>query len=299
METEDFSNKFIRNEILYWETEQPSLKEYFQSESMSGLLEIIDTATYAIKDPKLITDFVLGCVALKFLEEAENDIERQYFKQQSYNLMLPLTTVLKKHIESDYRDYIIDQEVTGEEIIKTDRVIVPITKNALKRHINKTKVFPMNTTDIEKLILDFIDYKEQFYSKLTISKDNNNGSKEEKDKKPHNYPKLSSKYDPKKVYDLFFTGEIALCNYDCFKDWFVDGYEAKKIKPTLKGRISSKTRKEAIAFGQIRKFIETITETEGIGDTYFVKVFGFPKDSNTGKNLDQVHIDNLERCKKE
>jgi len=214
METEDFSNKFIRNEILYWETEQPSLKEYFQSESMSGLLEIIDTATYAIKDPKLITDFILGCVALKFFEEAENDKERQYFEQQSYNLMLPLTTVLKKHIESDYRDYVIDQEVTGEEIIKTDRVIVPITKNALKCHINKTKVFPMNSTDIEKLILDFIDYKELFYSKLTISKDNDSDRKEEKDKnkKPHNYQKLSNKYDPEKVYDLFFTGEIALCN---------------------------------------------------------------------------------------
>ena len=120
------------------------------------------------------------------------------------------------------------------------------------------------------------------------------------DKTKHEFPyRLSSKYDAQKVYDTFFSGEILLCNNDQFKDWLVDGYKTKKIKPILKGKISPKTGKESIAYGQIRKFIETITETDEIKDSYFVNVFGLPKDSRTGKNLDLKTIEKLETCKKQ
>jgi hypothetical protein len=295
MKTEDFSNKTLRDELLYWETKQPSLKKHFQSESMIGLLEIIDKATYAIKDSKLITDFILGQVAWYFFKEEKNDKDRQYFEQQADVLTRPLMIVLKKHLESDYRDYIIDQEVTGEEIIKTDRVIVPITKNALRLHINKTKVFPMNTTDVEKLIKDFTEYKENFWAKLPIL---NNDNSDKENKTPHNLPLLSSKYDAKKVYDAFFKGELCLCALESFNDWFVNGYEADTITVIENGKKSVKTGKPTRQIAQLRKLIEKITEnTENTKDAYFDEVFKIKlNNTQTAITLNSKYNTLLKNC---
>lgn len=179
-------------------------------------------------------------------------------------------------METSYRDYIIDNVVTGEELIPTDRVIVPITKKAIKQYIDKNKSFPITPVDIEKIVMDFISYKEKIYSNSLFPKSIDISFMDNKDKKPHNFPVLISKYDAQKVYDTFFKGGIAVCNKDCFNDWFVNKYEAETITFLLLGRKDKITKTPTKAKAQLISFIVAITGDSGLETklSYYTKVFG-------------------------
>jgi len=110
----------------------------------------------------------------------------------------------------------------------------------------------------------------------------------------HEYPLLSKKYDAERIYNAFFKGKIAVCTYECFFDWFINGYKTEKITHTLKGREG----KPAVA--QIRKFIETITEnTTDLKDGYYNNVFGLKLNNiNTAKKLSLELEVKLKFCEK-
>jgi hypothetical protein len=87
---------------------------------------------------------------------------------------------------------------------------------------------------------------------------------------------------------------IGVCTFECFNDWFVNGYKTEQITHTLKGR----EKKPAVA--QIRKFMETITENNiDLKDGYYNNVFKLKLNNiETAKNLDQIHEDKLKLCEK-
>ncbi|MFZ4798744.1 MAG: hypothetical protein ACOYMA_14690 [Bacteroidia bacterium] len=123
--------------------------------------------------------------------------------------------------------------------------------------------------------------------------------KVEFNKEEHTYPLLSKKYNAVKIHNTFFNGDIGLCTFECFNDWFVNRHKADKIKPTLQGRKSRTTQKTTLAVAQIRKFIETITENDtDLKDGYFNNVFQDLKlmNINTAKNLTKEIEDKLKLC---
>lgn len=207
---------------------------------------------------------------LKSITEEQEFIQRRYVYNYDYVCYLNETG----GITNDIFEKSNDRKLYWQDIIQIEQGVLE-AKEAI---------------ETELCIITEIEEEIEINSKKS---DSSNKTK-------HNFSyRISPKYDSQKIYDTFFTGEILQCTNDKFNDWFVDGFETTPIKPILKGKISPKTGKESIAYGQIRKFIETIMETDKIKDTYFVKVFGLPKDSETGKNLDINIKEKLESCKKQ
>jgi len=276
MKPKDYTNRILRLTVSFWKNTNSTYNDYFQLKEIKSILNYVDAISSQIPNEELIINFVKGLSLLPLIQNTNDKAELEVYELEFDELFQPLFKILQEYLETSYRDYIIDKEVTGEEIIQTDRVIVPITKKAIKQYIDKTKSFPIAPVDIEKIVLDFIDYKERIYSKAPLSKDIDTNFMEDKDKTLHNFPVLSSKYDAQKVYNTFFKGEIAVCNIDCFNDWFVNKYEAETITFLLLGRKDKITKTPTKAKAQLISFIVAITGDSGLETklSYYTKVFG-------------------------
>jgi len=133
----------------------------------------------------------------------------------------------------------------------------------------------------EKKILEKLDY--------SFSKNDNSN------KKKHSLPLIDKeKYDPDKIYSLFFKGVIAHCNHDCFKAWFVDGYTSDTITILENGK------KQTKPIAQIRKFIEVVTgDSNFTKDAYFAMVFATElNNTNTANTLNSKYRGLLKLCEK-
>ena len=299
MKTQEIKNRTLKSAVRWFGNADKFSKILYKNEVIINLLSVVDIYSEFFTD-EMIKNFVSGLNIIPYIQNSNNDIEQKEYERIFLENTQPLLNVLIECL-NHYKDTLIESEVSGEEIIFTGRVLIPISKKAIKTFIDKNKLFPFTPKDIEKIILDFIDYKENFHKKPEILNRNTRNENSEV-KVKHNYPTLkTSFYDPVKIYNTFFKGVFAICNQDCFNDWIVEGYiGSEPIKLLATGRKSLKTGEKSIPISQFRKFIEKITgDKENTKDGYFNLIFNIKLNNiETANTLNPKYSKLLKLCEK-
>jgi hypothetical protein len=163
MDTGVSARDLIKSETDFWEGKFPGFKTFFGSAGIKGL--ILSCEAVMQNNPskeKLIPDFIYGLVLLrinlKFKDEEHNRVVDELLK--------PVTDLIIKVVKSaDYRQHLINKEVTGDEILKINNVSIPITAKEILLHIGRTDALPLTSKDIAVIQSDFVKYKENQFKR--------------------------------------------------------------------------------------------------------------------------------------
>ncbi|NDV79962.1 hypothetical protein [Dysgonomonas sp. 511] len=189
-------NIILRGRVDYWLNKLPVSKNAFEHPAVEGLLHFMDTiGTVKDVDKKILCDFIDGLVFIPYIikkgdSESNNIIE---------NLIRPGLNIIEDYVKNEYQDFLIKEEITGEEVLKINDVEIPISHKQIKQHIKRTKSLPLTTNDISKITSDFVRYKKDMF------KENNLPTQNKTYKNIIYYPS-----DPKSLIPVTFCGEPIL-----------------------------------------------------------------------------------------
>jgi len=179
------SQEIILNEIKAWSDINPLFKSYFIKEPIRTLIEIcaIVTLDHPLRE-ELIINFVTGLTALPMFEKTKD--ERYAFEFEK--LTKPVFDQLKEKITSDdYRNTLIDTEISGEGMLQINDVSIPISAKEILLHIRRINATPIIGQDIAEIERDWLKYKRNQYSNpINENTSNLSGEAEnEEDNRPH------------------------------------------------------------------------------------------------------------------
>lgn len=151
------NKQVIESEIAFWSDQSDFYNKYFRQNYVIGLVQLCAVATHNVPSfDKLIVDFVAGLALLPFYLKTK-DVQQGAELEQ---LMKPVLDLLIERVKSDdYRQNLIDHELSGDEFFSVNGVTVPLTKDALLKHIGRTNSIPITTKDIAEIEKSLVEYK--------------------------------------------------------------------------------------------------------------------------------------------
>jgi hypothetical protein len=139
-----------------------STKAYFETREakLKILLCRIVTVNHS-KEEKLISDFIYGLALYPICLRTQNE---KYWNE--YHLLTnPVNDLICTRFQSDeFVTALIAKEISGEAILKTDGVEIPITAKEVLLHIRRIKASPLFREDIAMIEIDMIKYKKLQYA---------------------------------------------------------------------------------------------------------------------------------------
>lgn len=163
-ETERKKN-LIKQKIVQLGTVQPFYEQYFQTKHIKGMIAMCYSAARLpmVKDTMLM-DFVKGLSLIPFAKDVLQWKEIDRF-------MNPVTNFLMEFLSTEvFRDNIIGKEISGDEIIRLKNIDIPLSKEAIKLHIERRKFLPLTPEDIANIQKDLVKYKLDLFDDSTEKK---------------------------------------------------------------------------------------------------------------------------------
>lgn len=161
----EIKNNILQKRIEYWLNKMPISKCLLEHEAVFGFLVAMDeTTNFREINSKILNDFVDGLVFVSYAI-IKNDLESSDFIE---HLVRPGLNFIESYIRSEYQNNLIDNEVTGEEILIIHDIKIPISQKQIKQHIKRTKKLPLTTSDIANITADFIEYKRMMYTPKSL-----------------------------------------------------------------------------------------------------------------------------------
>lgn len=157
---QNIKNNILQKRIDYWLNKMPVSKRALEHEGIYDFLLAMDETTN-VRDisNKILNDFVDGLVFLPYFIK-KNDSESTDFIE---SLVRPGLDFIESYIKNEYQDFLINLEVSGEDILRIQNIEIPISQKQIKR----TKKLPLTTEDIAKITTDFVEYKKKMYQPST------------------------------------------------------------------------------------------------------------------------------------
>ncbi|WP_320112278.1 hypothetical protein [Draconibacterium orientale] len=129
------------------------------------LIDNLVNLSYLMASLKPVSDEeVMNCIKAMFILASEpNDDDIKRFVE----LISPGFIYLYEFVDSDfYKQLLIDNEITGDEKIDIGPIRIPISKKAIKLHLNRLNQYFLSEEDIKLAKHDFIELKLQEYDKF-------------------------------------------------------------------------------------------------------------------------------------
>lgn len=157
---QNIKNNILQKRMDYWLNKMPVSRRALEHEGIYGFLLAMDeTANVRNISNKVLNDFVDGLVFLPYTIK-KNDSESTDFIE---TLVRPGLNFIESYIKNEYQDFLINQEVSGEDILRIQNIEIPISQKQIKQHIKRTKKIPVTTEDIARITADFVEYKKRLY----------------------------------------------------------------------------------------------------------------------------------------
>lgn len=150
------SSVLLDQEITYWINKNANYKRFFERGPIAGSIIICAEVTKSHPEREtLIMDFIAG-LTLLYLAIGTKSKEQM---EQAVVLLKPVSDlIINRTGSSEYRQHIIEAEITGESRIEIRGEIIPITAKAILLHIRRLKAFPLTPKDIAAISRDFKQY---------------------------------------------------------------------------------------------------------------------------------------------
>jgi hypothetical protein len=154
--------EFIEKEIEELNLSKGYKKKFSASPVGSLLLEIGKImATLKPITEKMLRDYILGIFGIP-ISISRND---ENFNNQIDELLKPSFDILTKYLKSDtFRLSLIDEEVSGDEVLKISGLEIPLSRKSILLHIKRTNSLPLKSDDIAEIQKDFVRYKKNQFS---------------------------------------------------------------------------------------------------------------------------------------
>lgn len=172
--------KLIKDEICNWKNSTRFAEKVLEKRPYQLLIELcsILATLKPISDRELL-DYLTGIFGLPFCFKEKDKI----FCDSIDKLMKPAQDHYSRYISSEiYQSILVDREVAGDEILEIGKVIIPLSKQAVMKHISRVNALPLIPEDIAKIQKDLVDYKRKQFI-------------DDKTKDIENYEILASKSD--------------------------------------------------------------------------------------------------------
>jgi len=170
-------NQVFKDRIKYWEIKNPVFNKVFDTqEEIYKLIEFVDqlieiytnvSAAEVLNEIDL-SNFIDGLTLLPLIKIGDTDSPAA---AKSKKLTDPVLKHLRKIYSSDsWRSYIINMEVSGDEVLEINGLKVPISVEQVKLHIERLNKYPMQRGHIAEIQADLVDYKKKQYATRRPSK---------------------------------------------------------------------------------------------------------------------------------
>jgi hypothetical protein len=150
----------IDEQIKFWTEEFPSLARYYSDKNVNGVINLLRTIEDKIPSEALM-DFIDGIALYPVYLKSQDAETLKKISEQ----IAPAFKHLKEHLSSkNYKNFLIGQEITGDETLNLDGVKIPLSKKAIELHIKRLKATPLLPKDVAKIQADLVSYKQNQYT---------------------------------------------------------------------------------------------------------------------------------------
>jgi hypothetical protein len=221
--------EFIDSEIKNIKNQFPSLQKYL-SRPKIPIKFIYLLAKLRPIDEMMLFDVVWANVEILYKESGTEDNLNKKLQ--------PIFDIFLEFIKTDYyADFLIDNEVTGDEYLKFGYKTIPISKQAIKLHISRLKAVPIIAKEIREIQDDWEDFIEKRYENRINKKVGTTDSTLNNQKSEENpYPRIFVNYKSWQLFehwrdDVKERTQLAEFSF-IFWQMQNDGLIYQEIKPT-------------------------------------------------------------------
>ena len=219
---EQLNNQILIKSIEFWQSENPKLKINLQNKSIYMLIFILDRISERKKiNYKVLIDFIEGfSIYDKELFNEENSKEALYFN----DLTKPAFDIIVKYLKSDFREFLVEEVISGERILDYGSLKIPISHKEIMIFIDRINSFPFKLDDIDNLQDDFIKINDKKYKIKTENFDNKDIQQKQTSLNKQ-IPELKPKFKTEEINKIFDILKIHFSNsqYELLKNTLKTG----------------------------------------------------------------------------
>jgi hypothetical protein len=159
------NNIVLKKRIDKWVCDNPANEKIF--ELFHGFIRIVDENAVNYKFSNLtLIKFIDGIIytGYYYIEKDKESSFAKFCEERGSRFLNPVLLRIYKHATSEqYIEYIIKQQITGNNSITTNSVDVPIDIAGIELHSKRIGKIILTRKDVEDIERDFVKYYKEFY----------------------------------------------------------------------------------------------------------------------------------------
>jgi hypothetical protein len=165
----EIQNEVVKNEITKWKSISSVYEPFFQLEPTQYYLFLLDLLAFKLSEED-IHNYIHGLVLLPIILNHKDEQKRIEYEQRQQKLMQPVFLVMKQYLETEYRNYLINEGSTGQITVNTNGIIQPVTHKALNIYIKRNNLYPLSLEDISMIENDCVRYFQERFNTIDNAK---------------------------------------------------------------------------------------------------------------------------------
>ena len=158
-----YKNRILNEQISKWTAAAPdSYIDFYNYRTIIKIAdELSEVFNFSEKDLARIVDGIFF-LNLSLKKDSRNS---ELYNRTAYSHLMLLFDPLIKQLNSDsYKEYIIREQITEEDILEINNMIIKINAKAIILHAKRTSKALITTKDVETVQKSLVRYNKEFYS---------------------------------------------------------------------------------------------------------------------------------------